>query len=147
MLLETFGYKFSSASLSEVAEMHSLLTGNDGNQTSGTRGPIPPPLYAFSVASPKWHNKLKEDAPPPSLLAGQFYPGATSIDSNNEGNQVEIQFYLGPAGSGAPAHFHGHAVNSLAFGEKVNNLSNLVSIFSSSFTFIIISYLYPTRIF
>lgn len=32
---------------------------------------------------------------------------------------AEIQFYLGPAGSGAPAHYHGHAVNSLAYGEKV----------------------------
>lgn len=30
----------------------------------------------------------------------------------------ETQFYLGPAGSGAPAHFHGHAVNVLAHGSK-----------------------------
>ena len=29
-----------------------------------------------------------------------------------------MQFYLGQAGSGAPMQDHGHAVNSLAYGEK-----------------------------
>mmetsp|Transcript_10934 Transcript_10934/g.11355 ORF Transcript_10934/g.11355 Transcript_10934/m.11355 type:complete len:102 (-) Transcript_10934:61-366(-) len=29
-----------------------------------------------------------------------------------------MQFYLGSSGTGAPVHYHGHAVNSLAYGEK-----------------------------
>ncbi len=34
-------------------------------------------------------------------------------------SDTEMQFYLGGKGTGAPVHYHGHAVNSLAFGEKV----------------------------
>jgi hypothetical protein len=34
---------------------------------------------------------------------------------------LELQLYLGPTGSGAPVHFHTHAVNTLAYGEKVMN--------------------------
>jgi oxalate decarboxylase/phosphoglucose isomerase-like protein (cupin superfamily) len=32
---------------------------------------------------------------------------------------TEMQFYLGSVGTGAPVHYHGHAVNSMAYGEKV----------------------------
>lgn len=62
-----------------------------------------PPLYAFTTAVSE---AIRTDAEPPSFLHGIA-------------KDVELQFYLGSAGSGAPPHFHGHAVNSLAFGEKV----------------------------
>ena len=68
--------------------------------------------YAFSTAMPEWQRSIAEDAPPPaflsSLLGAQPGPGGS----------FETQFFLGPAGSGAPVHFHGHAVNCLAFGTK-----------------------------
>lgn len=31
----------------------------------------------------------------------------------------QLQFYLGAAGTGAPVHYHGPAINTLAYGEKV----------------------------
>lgn len=62
------------------------------------------PDYVFTTAV---SDSLKAEAPTPNFL------GALAKD-------VELQFYLGVAGTGAPPHFHGHAVNSLAFGEKVS---------------------------
>ena len=46
---------------------------------------------------------------------------AATTQDNNAAYSFELQFYLGPAGTGAPVHFHGHAINTLAYGEKVSN--------------------------
>lgn len=62
------------------------------------------PLYAFTTGM---RHSIKEDAPPPVFLSGLV-------------QDAELQFYLGPPGTGAPLHFHGHAVNTMAYGEKVN---------------------------
>ena len=64
------------------------------------------PMYAFNVALPAWRGRIERDVGVPSLLQGLI-------------TDYELQFYLGEAGTGAPVHFHGHAVNSLAHGEKV----------------------------
>ena len=64
------------------------------------------PLYAFNVALPAWRERIDQDVGVPSLLHGLI-------------SDYELQFYLGEAGTGAPVHYHGHAVNSLAHGEKV----------------------------
>jgi hypothetical protein len=48
---------------------------------------------------------------------------ATNIQThakNVTSYSYELQFYLGSAGTGAPVHYHGHAINTLAYGEKVN---------------------------
>lgn len=78
-----------------------------------------PPLYAFSAAHPNWQKKLQKDVPLPSILqipVSSSYPGFTQV--TEELGTLEVQFYLGPKGSGAPVHYHGHAVNTLAYGEK-----------------------------
>lgn len=88
----SFGVASSAVTLSMVA---------DKNATS----PQSLPSYAFTTPNPRWRKQLRDDCPLPP-----FVPVADASD--------EIQFYLGSAGSGAPMHFHGHAVNTLAFGEK-----------------------------
>jgi len=75
------------------------------------------PLYAFSAAHPNWKKKLQQDVPLPRILSFT-HPRFTKI--NEADGTLEVQFYLGPKGSGAPVHYHGHAVNTLAYGEKVN---------------------------
>mmetsp|Transcript_19810 Transcript_19810/g.33321 ORF Transcript_19810/g.33321 Transcript_19810/m.33321 type:complete len:692 (+) Transcript_19810:81-2156(+) len=83
-----------------------VLAGRDSGQ-AGDDGVDEPPLYAFSTASPAWREQIEDDIGLPALLEG----GGLLQD-------VEMQFYLGPMGTGAPMHYHGHAVNSLAYGEK-----------------------------
>ena len=65
--------------------------------------------YAFTVAMRDWHDDLQRDAPPPPWLQ-------ELLDAF--GGSQETQFFLGPTGSGAPVHYHGHAVNVLAYGAK-----------------------------
>lgn len=60
--------------------------------------------YIFTTPQANWEDMIRRDAPPPNIIPSSI--------------QTEIQFYLGPVGSGAPVHFHGHAINSLAYGEK-----------------------------
>lgn len=88
----SFGVASSAVTLSMVANQNATAPQNS-------------PSYAFTTPNPRWSKQLRDDCPLPS-----FVPVADASD--------EIQFYLGPAGSGAPMHFHGHAVNTLAFGEK-----------------------------
>jgi hypothetical protein len=49
--------------------------------------------------------------------------GVGAVDPATGSWSFEIQFYLGAAGTGAPVHFHGHAINTLAYGEKVSAVS------------------------
>ena len=48
--------------------------------------------------------------------AFELLKAATLVE--NEEIQPDLQFYLGPAGSGSPHHWHGPAVNALAWGTK-----------------------------
>lgn len=98
----SFGVAGQRVTMRAVAEMQHAEEGGGSPASSSSR-------YAFSTASPAWQQRLRSDAPLPS-----FVPLAAQQNGANQ----EIQFYLGPAGSGAPMHFHGHAVNTLAFGEK-----------------------------
>ena len=105
----SFGYSGKDVSMAEMAEASSpLLTTSTPVRVSGDSimGDDHIPLYAFTTPSLSWRDKLLQDTPYSHVLE--------SIPANN----IETQFYLGPAGSGAPPHFHGHAVNTLAYGEK-----------------------------
>jgi hypothetical protein len=114
----SFGSPSQVTTLKEVADM-----GISASFSSS-------PSYAFSTPGSTWKSKLQKDALlPPFLLESLKVLGKTVdedeiksksyIESQKIGSTSwEIQFYLGPAGSGAPVHFHGHAVNSLAYGQK-----------------------------
>jgi len=97
----SFGVAGSPATLKNVADLEGPLAGATAN-----------PNYAFTVPSPRWRAQLGQDCPLPAFVPIQ----APAAGGGSEDH--EIQFYLGPAGSGAPVHFHGHAVNSMAYGEK-----------------------------
>lgn len=93
----SFGLESGQATIAYVA-----------NQTDAPAEEGSVPNYVFTTAALKsasWQRNMQGDAPPPPCLSGL--------------QDVVLQFYLGPAGSGAPVHFHGHAINSLAFGEKL----------------------------
>lgn len=93
----SFGVVGKRITLQEAAEL-------DSQVDASVKTPSLIPSYAFSTPSQAWQARLLKDAPLPS-----FAP---------RGSSSEFQFYLGPAGSGAPMHFHGHAINTMAFGEK-----------------------------
>ena len=81
---------------------------NSNNESSnGNNNNIEPPVYACSALRSK-EDPISLDAPPSSCLSAVSRISAT-------------QFYLDCAGSGAPSHFHGLAVNILAYGKKVRN--------------------------
>jgi len=96
----SFGKRGQMQTLDEIASLSS-----DRSETS-IPSPDEPPGYAFNVALPQWKEKIETAVGLPSVLNGLV-------------KDVEMQFYLGGAGTGAPVHYHGHAVNSLAHGEKV----------------------------
>eukprot|EP00051_Salpingoeca_urceolata_P020597 m.310840 g.310840 ORF g.310840 m.310840 type:complete len:345 (-) comp19648_c5_seq4:262-1296(-) len=64
------------------------------------------PQYVFESISPS-HPFMAD-----IFIPATFDPVNTYIDIKS------IQFYLGPAGSGAPMHFHSDAYNALVFGRK-----------------------------
>lgn len=71
--------------------------------------------YAFTTAPPEWNQKMSRDVGvPPFVEYSALDKGGNLIRNTN----IELQFYLGPAGSGAPMHIHGHAVNTMAYGKK-----------------------------
>lgn len=76
-----------------------------------------PPLYAFNVPLAQWKDRMERTVLVPSLLNGLV-------------TDTEMQFYLGGIGTGAPVHYHGHAVNSLAYGEKVQLIIPLTGLLS-----------------
>jgi hypothetical protein len=84
------------------------LNGDDGVD------PNEPPLYAFNVPVGRWRERMLADVELPDILQGLVA-------------DAELQFYLGAAGTGAPVHYHGHAVNSLAHGEKVRDFDTFHS--------------------
>lgn len=96
----SFGVIGSAATLENVANFEVADTVSDQL-----------PDYAFTTPSPRWRAQLSKDCPLPDYVP-------ISSTTQGSGSDREIQFFLGPAGSGAPVHFHGHAVNTMAFGEK-----------------------------
>lgn len=93
----SFGMSSGSMTMAELANM------GHSHEARGAQS------YAFTVAMRDWHGDLQRDAPPPPWLQ-------ELLDAF--GGSQETQFFLGPAGSGAPVHYHGHAVNVLAYGAK-----------------------------
>jgi hypothetical protein len=91
---------------------------------SSTAQPDAVPLYTFCTPGPQWVPLLQQDVPVPRCIARDTTSsedsGVGAVDTSTASWSFEVQFYLGAAGTGAPVHFHGHAVNSLAYGEKVS---------------------------
>lgn len=90
----------------------------DGDVVSGAL-----PLYTFSTPSQQWSKQLQQVVSvPESMLCKSSmrdcFPFGDFSEETSSWN-YEIQFYLGAAGTGSPVHFHGHALNTLAYGEKV----------------------------
>lgn len=83
------------------------------NSSSSSDGDIP--LYTFVIPSAEWSPRISKEIPFPEAI----------IVPNQETGQLmaaystQLQFYLGAAGTGAPIHYHGPAINTLAYGEKV----------------------------
>jgi hypothetical protein len=102
-------YLLKSSTFAEVLPSSGESQGasSAGAEVSALSPPQNVPLYAFTTGM---RQSIKEDAPPPVFLSGLA-------------QDAELQFYLGPPGTGAPLHFHGHAVNTLAYGEKVGYTS------------------------
>ena len=126
----SFGKKSSSASLSELASASSSVSETQGYLSgladSTSRGDDSTrPLYTFSTPSPQWEKLLRETVSiPESMRCTDTHDGDDCsvmgiFDSTTSAWYHEIQFYLGAAGTGSPIHFHGHAINTLAYGEKV----------------------------
>ena len=132
MYLGSFGKKSSSASLSElvagassVSETQRYLSGLS-NSSTPAGGDAALPLYTFSTPSPQWEKLLRETVTiPESMLCKDTHDGDDcsvmgAFDPTTSAWYHELQFYLGAAGTGSPIHFHGHAINTLAYGEKVS---------------------------
>ena len=75
--------------------------------------------YAFTTPFPQWTKKLSKDVGVPPNIQ---YSSVDADGELQENKNIELQFYLGPAGSGAPMHFHGHALNTLAYGMEFVNV-------------------------
>ena len=84
-----------------------------------------PPEYVFEAAHPLLFNNLSASALVPAWLARSRFPSAGGGGGGGARQPLLLpeappraQFFLGPAGSGAPFHFHKDAVNFLAHGRK-----------------------------
>jgi hypothetical protein len=91
------------------------------------------PNYVFLTPPNHWPKRFVEEVPIPKPLIlnspASLPPSSYNLSAiagstlQQHGNYVtysfELQFYLGAAGSGAPVHYHGHAINTLVYGKKV----------------------------
>ena len=106
----------AASSLSSSSSSSLALEGLEGVQGAALSSPLSAATVDYAFATPgngpgnNWAAKVAADAPPPSWLAATLALFPLS--------GFETQFYLGPGGSGAPTHFHGHAVNLLFHGAK-----------------------------
>lgn len=122
----SFGFSTEALSLTEAANSKSMYIRSNNHEDGSINGTTvdnsqymemnEAPQYVFTVSSNQFKSMLDKDAPAPSFL--QFKSGSAFAELDLSEGSVAVQFYLGPAGSGAPVHFHGHAVNTLAYGEK-----------------------------
>lgn len=138
--IDTFGIKSSISTLAEVANSDKIILKSgkislNGNMDVDELNNNTLPLYTFCTPSQQWSSKLLGDIPIPRSiyrdLSSSSYSSNVDDNNNNADSGIglidekysswsfELQFYLGSAGTGAPIHFHGHALNTLAYGEKV----------------------------
>eukprot|EP00599_Poterioochromonas_sp_BG-1_P011878 CAMPEP_0173160326 /NCGR_PEP_ID=MMETSP1105-20130129/17764_1 /TAXON_ID=2985 /ORGANISM="Ochromonas sp., Strain BG-1" /LENGTH=770 /DNA_ID=CAMNT_0014079181 /DNA_START=81 /DNA_END=2393 /DNA_ORIENTATION=+ len=105
-----------------------------GSQNRKSKNTTPQiPNYVFVTPPAQWGNRFPKDIPIPKPLilpleeegsSASFSYNLHAIASNTQSHgknktySFELQFYLGSAGTGAPVHYHGHAINTLAYGEK-----------------------------
>jgi hypothetical protein len=129
----TFGVQQGTSTLQEVAEaavmadVQQYEVAVDGAAPGGQQdlggGDRSVPAYTFCTPSAQWSQRLLSEVPVPGCIARSDNPaedsGVGSMDPASASWPFEIQFYLGSANTGAPVHFHGPAINSLAYGEKV----------------------------
>jgi len=112
--IASFGVQTTQKSLKEIATSDDMISSKQGNGNDNDSNQNIP-LYAFSTPSPQWQKRLTRDVPIPEPLFGKI----SSASAERVAYDHEVQFYLGAAGTGAPIHYHGHAINTLAYGEKV----------------------------
>jgi hypothetical protein len=118
---DSFGVRSQQSTLKQVVDAQ---TSDSAKQFSmKTQGAVSP-LYTFCLPSSTWSAQLQRDIPTPRVLLHSLEDDSQNCnigDYNEEGTSwpFELQFYLGHVNTGAPVHFHGHAVNTLAYGEKV----------------------------
>ncbi len=102
----SFGYKSDKTNIDNLAEYGVGSSGIDAEagrvMSAGKEYDIYDPLYVFYESN----SKLLEDVEIPSCWG------------KNRINDLAYQLYIGPKGSGAPVHYHGHAMNTLAYGKK-----------------------------
>lgn len=123
----SFGFKTEVKPLSDV--IHSVIAApaEYGVAVDGvSRNASTIPMYTFCTPSAQWSHKLLRKVPVPRpisrrLGAAEEDSGVGAVNADSDSWNFEIQFYLGPAGSGAPVHYHGHAINTMAYGEKVRH--------------------------
>ncbi len=104
-----------SKSLRQVANAERVLNLSEIANTTDSTSQENIPLYTFLVPSPEWSARISQEVPlPEPLLTYNVQTGELA-----PAYSAQLQFYLGAAGTGAPIHYHGPAINSLAYGEKV----------------------------
>ena len=138
---DSFGVPSNTKTLKEVANSDAVVTptGKNGNNER-----VSIPLYTFTTANQQWAQKLNRDVPFPEPLQKEVEPDEKKKGKKDASTKMtieaaysfELQFYLGPAGTGAPVHFHGHAMNTLAYGEKVSRFSFLLKLILILFHFL-----------
>lgn len=113
LFVESFGVKSAAKTLRQVANADKVITIGSVENRDGADADVP--LYTFVVPSNEWSSRITRDVPfPEPLTAVNPETGALG-----PAYSAQLQFYLGAAGTGAPIHYHGPAINSLAYGEKV----------------------------
>ena len=94
------------------------------NHMSPARGTTP--LYVFEARLPLQHPGfqgyllcfLNSTTLRPAIHTRSLSTEDVPIHAAFDSISILKQFIVGPAGSGAPPHFHGHAANHLVFGQK-----------------------------
>ena len=106
---DSFGYDNDKTNIDNLIEygvgksgIDSTVSEVDRVMSAGKEYDVYDPLYIFYESN----NKLLTDVEVPSCWG------------KNRINNLAYQLYMGPKGSGAPAHYHGHAMNTLAYGKK-----------------------------
>ena len=101
---ESFGYNHTTITLGEFLDKMKQIH----KEYSTVKDPslLPPPTYIFETIPP--NSPLLEHFTTPAILN----PSLTHISN------TKTQFYVGPALSGAPIHFHRNAWNVLFYGLK-----------------------------
>lgn len=101
---ESFGY--NTTKRTSLKEFMSKMRQFQEDMENLSAELISHPNYIFETVSPK------------SPLLSEFKPPAVLDEEVTHISPLKMQFYLGPALSGAPVHFHRNAWNLLIYGQK-----------------------------